>query len=721
MNQQAQQSSASSSQNVRRIAIGEDSDVFLFDIGTNVTFPDVAVRVVTEFNNSCKLEELFIGDSDTDENALAASLRSSVYSSEVDWSSVASWFQPEIDQPEPLKISNSFALYETCRFSAACSRSFSDTNWMPVSSRVKRHEPQIVRAVVHEMFDTSIVIDSGSDATVIPLAFESCGLPIQERGSIQDCQGNKIPTAGMREFHFVLRDVNGRTVVLKDYGFLSEHVSGPLISYGHLFRNGWDICRQDDGSPMLKHSGAGVCLAMGFRNDSFIVEATIRQVAAVGDVHALKVDVPELWSQAQTGWNETVRGFPLARTNGNFYVDPIDRYSFEDFPYRTTLSFNGTCWEQVERCRPLAQMKDRCKSLGSMGAITILTSTVLSADEIGYIVCTDHSQQSSRFLYPAAAQASSAVEPESLPDSQPILEIPNDQNMEPVRVPNPAFEAQREGDANPVAPREILLPQQGPPALPQGDVVGVQQNSVMVDGVALTVDSSIASLRAGCKHVGISQSGSKSKLFRRHVSHFEQKQLEVIYAAHPMVPVVQPKPQMLATAPGDFATISMHELTHLPYEPWRPVCVANKGRPESHSSNPAKQAERSISVVSFDLSYTGREIVDGGSPQLVEAQADWDEKLIVLNGFDGKSGSIFALPLQKKSDSHFMTRELCKFILGLGYPEVELGCDNEGAMLHVQRLVQKCLLKNDMKVTCTTSRVGDHGDNAWVGTDRSQS
>ena len=101
------------------------------------------------------------------------------------------------------------------------------------------------------------MIDSGSDATVIPLAFASCGLPIQERGSIQDCQGNKIPTAGMREFHFVLRDVNGRTVVLKDYGFLSEHVSGPLISYGHLFRNGWDICRQDDGSPMLKHSGTG--------------------------------------------------------------------------------------------------------------------------------------------------------------------------------------------------------------------------------------------------------------------------------------------------------------------------------------------------------------------------------------------------------------------------------------------------------------------------------
>ena len=84
---------------------------------------------------------------------------------------------------------------------------------------------------------------------------------------------------------------------------------------------------------------------------------------------------------------------------------------------------------------------------------------------------------------------------------------------------------------------------------------------------------------------------------------------------------VQPKPQMLATAPGDFATVSIHELTHLPCEPWCPVCVANKGRPESHVSNPAKQAERSISLVSFDLSFTGKEIVAGGFPQLVEAEA----------------------------------------------------------------------------------------------------
>ena len=202
-------------------------------------------------------------------------------------------------------------------------------------------------------------------------------------------------------------------------------------------------------------------------------------------------------------------------------------------------------------------------------------------------------------------------------------------------------------DAAPVTPVDRLLPQQGPPILPQGDVVGVQQDSVVVDGVVLTMESTIAFLRAACKHVGISQSGSL-KMFRRLVSHFEQKQLEVIYASHPVIPVVQPRPQQLATPPADFATISLHELTHLPYEPWRSVCVSNKGRPEAHVSNPARQTERSISVISFDFSYTGKELVEGGFPQLVEAQADWNEKLLVLNVLTANLDQYLRCPYRRR-------------------------------------------------------------------------
>ena len=449
-----QQSSASTSQSVRRVAMDDGLNVYLFDICPSVTTPEACVRMISgcELGHVC--EEFFIGDSDSDVSTVGSYNASHIYSSEVDWS-----LWKGSSQPESCPLI--FALYEKYKVATFCSRSFVDITLMPVSNRSRRQGPQVVRAVSHDPFSTSIVIDSGSDATVVPTAFADCGLPIQEIGSIQDCQGRKIPTAGMREFHFVMQDVCGRTIVLKDYGFLSEQVSGPLISYGHLFRNGWDIGRRDDGSPMLKHADTGICLAMDFKNDSFVVEAAIRQVAAVGDVRAIKVDVPELWSQAETGWNETVRGFPIARTNGNFYVDPADRFSFEDYPYRTTLSFNnGQYWEQVERCKPLASMDNRCMPLNSMGAITILTWSVLSADEIGYIICTDQSQRSSQFLYPAPASSSGqqlaagfprpgAGEQVGRPESQNELVQP-----EVVAVPNPALESQ----AAPVTPDDRLAP-----------------------------------------------------------------------------------------------------------------------------------------------------------------------------------------------------------------------------------------------------------------------
>lgn len=165
-------------------------------------------------------------------------------------------------------------------------------------------------------------------------------------------------------------------------------------------------------------------------------------------------------------------------------------------------------------------------------------------------------------MYPAAAPASSsatsavpqqeAVGDVGMPEPQAVPE----DNPEIVAVPNPALDFQ----PAPVTPTDRLAPQQGPP---QGDVAGLQRDSVIVDGVVLMADSTIASLRAACKHVGISQSGSRSKLFRRLVSHFEQKQLEVIYATHPALPVVQPRPQILAAPPAEFETISRHELTYL--------------------------------------------------------------------------------------------------------------------------------------------------------------
>ncbi len=45
-----------------------------------------------------------------------------------------------------------------------------------------------------------------------------------------------------------------------------------------------------------------------------------------------------------------------------------------------------------------------------------------------------------------------------------------------------------------------------------------------------------------------------------------------------------------------------------------------------------------VLYVNFDLSFTGKEFIEGGLPKTVEPNADWDEKLVVLNGFHGKAG-----------------------------------------------------------------------------------
>ena len=46
----------------------------------------------------------------------------------------------------------------------------------------------------------------------------------------------------------------------------------------------------------------------------------------------------------------------------------------------------------------------------------------------------------------------------------------------------------------------------------------VERDSIEVNGVRLTVDSSKATLRAACEYIGTSSSGGKKKLFDRIVN-----------------------------------------------------------------------------------------------------------------------------------------------------------------------------------------------------------
>ena len=87
-----------------------------------------------------------------------------------------------------------------------------------------------------------IILDSGSDATVIPVSMTSAGNAAQDQTSyLRDAQGARIETEGVRDVSIVLTTVDGVEITIRDKAHVSSRVDCLLISYGKLLRHGWGI------------------------------------------------------------------------------------------------------------------------------------------------------------------------------------------------------------------------------------------------------------------------------------------------------------------------------------------------------------------------------------------------------------------------------------------------------------------------------------------------
>ena len=178
-------------------------------------------------------------------------------------------------------------------------------------------------------------------------------------------------------------------------------------------------------------------------------------------------------------------------------------------------------------------------------------------------------------------------------------------------------------------------------------------------------------------------------------------------------PSLAPREQRLIEPPTP-AEQREHGLTHQPYQAWCPACIAARARPDAHKTDVHKVVDKSITSLSFDLSYTGKEFDPTGKPRLIDVEEGWKDKLIVLNAHDAHTGAVFSLPLQKKGDTKYMARELSRFAVSLGIGELQLYCDDEPTLLQVLALTQRALMSFGLNVTTNTSKPQDHGSNALV-------
>ena len=120
-----------------------------------------------------------------------------------------------------------------------------------------------------------------------------------------------------------------------------------------------------------------------------------------------------------------------------------------------------------------------------------------------------------------------------------------------------------------------------------------------------------------------------------------------------------------------------HCLTHSPYQPWCEFCVMHKAR--SDKAVTAIEPKRSVSVLSFDYGFTGREL-------------DPENKLITLCIKDRDSGWRESIPTKRKGGPEslrYLTGEIVRLCNVLGYNDATIRSDPEPSCRSLQNEIQK--------------------------------
>ena len=575
-----------------------------------------------------------------------------------------------------------FDLYDVTDVESTC-RIFNDSVRYRPGLKPQLH----VRAVTSQVHD--IVLDSGSDATVLPVSLMDAGVPSRDRSSeLRDAQGNTIHVDDVRDICFDVTTTNGQSITIKDRAHFSSAVDKPLISYGKLLKRGWGIMPSQDGDFLVHKSGHKVQL--GFKQNSIMMQGHVR---VLEEVRRLSVDIPASWQNLGVGWYDLPNGTPLCMSHARHFVDVTKSVLLHEFPYRTTLAWHETeGWHMLELCMKVFYMDNPAKPIagGYKKLVTIMSKVSTSAENLGIVVLDSQTRSSG----PSSSANPSRFE---------LFETDN-----PAPAPE---ELAREGDEAPAAPaRPVRMDIPASLAVHRDDGHGAT-NGITIAGVTVYPNSAISVLRAACHYLEICQSGSKSKLWQRILSTLDKRkmaaEIEAASSAKLESETVR-EPTMVHTpaAPVDEDEVMRHRLTHIPYKDWCEFCVAGKGKAERHERDPESLKEHELPVVSFDLCYTG---VSG---EAVDEKSN--AKIVVLVLHDSHSSAVHAVPVRNKGEVQHMVREASRFIEHLGHGDICLRCDQEPTMLNLQTVLQRSLLRLGRKVTCENSKILGHASNSWV-------
>ena len=576
-------------------------------------------------------------------------------------------------------------------------------------------ESEHVRMVhIQDMDDRNmveIVIDSGSDASLIPFSMDDAGEKVSGDSCsiLYDAQGNVMEASGERKIEVALQgedDTSNSIPILFREQVHVGPVGNPILCYGRLFENYWEIVKSN-GEPFLRHS-SGVQVPIHMRGRSLFIHGEIRKIEkVVSDAHAIraiKITRPSALAELPSGWHWW-NGFRVCHTMQKKCVDPRDDEHGSQTAYRTIMMKYDDCWRILEMSEDWRRMHDNDllqaispkyrECLTVMSANPVATSD-LEVELMLHTATAASSQESSDRHVPPGQQEHVVGEHH---EHESAFEFPREEAVAP--------ELLVASDSADVGEHVALLPDRMEEYTEDG--------SFTIEGVTVTADSATRVLRAACKALGISQSGRQVKLFSKIQAYFDQKRIELTKEAAMKAKTMNeriPSTSPLAELPSNQDEIEKHMLTHLPFQPWCAACVMARGRQDQHRSDETRRGDREIPTVSVDFCYTGySDNSAGGQEETEESEKD---KLCCLVLHDSGTNDVHAVPVDEKKNLHFLTGEVVRFISWLGHGGCILRSDQEPVLLRLQTLVQDARLKAGLKTTKENPAVKSHASNSLV-------
>ena len=337
--------------------------------------------------------------------------------------------------------------------------------------------------------DTSVcdvILDSGADTSALPLKYGHVGI---EGPAIDTCyvdaQGAPLTVQSTR-----LANVQFGDVTFKER-FIASDVTCPLLSLGSVLRAGWSIMHMD-GTPHLVKDDMKI--AVTFRNNSLCARGQISMVSQQDPQHvqpgvrALQLGV--VLRCLTHGWNRISPHLFAIRTVRPQHVNTTLCPSDELMWLRTTLVFReGSGWEIDEYCEAISEIQHNLEDEilfpdTVVEVITLAHKYAMEYEQLGFFMQDPSTANPANFEVDDGSQ----YEPSIGPDIEPV-EAPVDKE-----------------DGEPLAEDRVVP-------------YTADEETVVVDGMTMTLGCTLKVLRAGCSELGLSTRGGKSKCLQRMVEH----------------------------------------------------------------------------------------------------------------------------------------------------------------------------------------------------------